>query len=459
MEDFNRRVVSRLPLAESVLRLFADLNEDSFLSEVFEKFRGRSYEGVLSFGSIVRIISDSILEYEGSGHRAMKQAQANDELDASIEACYGKLRRIPQSLSEGYLFESTQRLMRLMPTVRSSIPASLRKFAVRVIDGKKLKHAAKRLLPTRMFRGSVLGGKVLVALDPRTGLAVAMSSDEDGEKNDCPLVPGLMAQLRSVPDRQPLLSVCDRQFCDLKTPAVLAENGDHFLIRYHPKVSFTPDPDHPTSRGKDALGRKYTDERGWLGQERDKRRLYVRRITLERPGEETLILVTDLLDEQTYPAVDLLELYRMRWGIERVFQRITEVFHLRQLISSSPKGTIFQCAFCLLLYNLIEIECAYVAKAQHLQPEQISLENLFYSVHRQLITWTEMLPSDWTVKHFERPFTTDALVARLHELLDQLWKEDWMKSKKKNYKPKTKDPPKAGGHTSLYRLICRGIAV
>jgi hypothetical protein len=455
MEDFNQGVASRLPLAESVLRLFSYVTDESFLSGVFHEFRGRSYEDILSFWSIVQLICDALLEYDGSGHRAMKQAQADHELEVSIQGCYGKLRRIPQSLSEGFLFAGTQRLIGIMPSMRSQVPLSLRRFAVRVIDGKKLKHAAKRLGPTRKFLGSVLGGKVLVALDLRTGLALAMSSHEDGETNDCPLVPPLMRQLRKLPTRQPLLIVCDRQFCDLKTPAVLAEDGNHFLIRYHPKVTFTRDAGHGPTQGKDANGRHYTDERGWLGKENDKRRRYVRRITLTRPGEESLIVVTDLLDEQTYPAEELLELYRMRWGIERVFQRITEVFHLHQLISSTPKGTIFQCAFCLLLYNLIEVECAYVAKAQRLEPEQISLENLFYSIHRQLIGWTEMLSTEWTAHHFQHPLKPESLIQSLHELLDCLWKDEWLKSKKKSYKPKTKDPPTAGGHTSIYRLIRR----
>lgn len=455
MEDFNEGVVSRLPLAESVMRLLSYVHEESFLSEVFSRHRGRSYEKVLSFETIISIISDSLIEYDGSGHRSMQHAQINEELTTSIEACYGKLRRIPRSLSHGYLFEGTQRLQSLMPVTRSPLPASVQQFAVHAIDGKKIKHAAKRLLPTRGFRGSVLGGKVLVALDLRTGLAVALSSHEDGEKNDGPLVPALMTQLRQLPTHSPLLTVCDSQFCDLTTPAVLMQEGHSFLIRYHPKVDFVSDSEHPLQEGQDASGRRDIDERGWLGKETNKRRINVRRITLFRPGEDPLILITNLLDEQLYPAADLLELYRMRWGIERVFQRITEVFHLRQLISTTPQGTIFQCAFCLVLYNLVEVACGYLAKAHGMEPEQISLENVFYSIHRQLIGWTEMLPARWTIQRFRHSLPPQPLTTRLHELLDGQWNKQWVKSKKKNYKPKTKDPPTAGGHTSIYRLTHR----
>jgi hypothetical protein len=453
MEEANEYVAGRLPLAEAVLQTFAYLTEESFLAGVYDKYRGRSYEWSLSFANLLGVITDALLEHEGCAHRALKQAQADEGLPVSQEAWYGKLRRIPEFLSQGFLLEGTQRLLGILPTTPSAVPKSVRKFDVRVIDGKKLKNAAKRLKPTRSFRGSVLGGKVLVALDLNSRMAIAMSSHEDGETNDCPLVPELLEQLRGLSGERKLLCVLDSQFSDLKVPALLAENEDHFLMRYHPKVTFSRDSAHPVSKGKDREGRWYEDERGWLGKEKDKRRRYVRRITLKRPGEEALILITDLLDEVQYSATDLLDLYRMRWGIENVFQRITEVFHLRELISSTPKGTIFQCAFCLLLYNLIELERAYLAVAQRLETEQISMENLFYSAHRQLIGWTEVLPTAWTVNHFQRTLTATELIARLHHLLDLLWKDEWLKSPKKKFIPKKQDPPTAGGHTSVYRLL------
>ena len=69
-------------------------------------------------------------------------------------------------------------------------------------------------------------------------------------------------------------------------------------------------------------------------------RCYVRQVTLELPAGETLVLVTDLLDADQYPADDVLEVYLQRWGIERVFQVITEVFQLQHLIGSTPQGLV-----------------------------------------------------------------------------------------------------------------------
>lgn len=453
MDGFELEVVRRAPLAEATYLLLRFAWDQDFLAHVFQQHRGRSYEGELSFAMVVHLIADALLEHSGSARRALRQARGNAELPVSHEAFYGKLRRLPQSLSHGFLAQTTQRLLPLCVATRSPLPRSLQQFQVLAIDGKKIKHAAKRLKPTRAFRGSVLGGKLLVALDLETALAPAMHSRLDGEANDPPLVPPLLDELRSVPRTRPRLYVLDRQFCDLKLPQLLTAEGDHFLIRYHRKVTFTRDESHPLRTGTDSQGRSFIDERGWLGRSDHQRRCYVRRITLQREGEEEVAVLTDLLDEETFPAIDLLEVYRQRWGIERVFQQVTEVFHLQQLVSSSPQGTIFQAAFCLLLYNVLQVERSYLAAAQQLERDRISLENLFYDVRRQLIGWNEFIPRGWTIAHFAAgPSSTDTR-ERLHVLLDPQWKPAWLKAPNKKYRPKTLDPPKSGGHTSIQRLL------
>ena len=164
-------------------------------------------------------------------------------------------------------------------------------------------------------------------------------------------------------------------------------------------------------------------------------------------------MLTDLLDEEAFPAADLLELYRQRWGIERVFQQVTEVFHLQQLVASSPQGTIFQAAFCLLLYNLLQVQRSYLAAAQQIERERISLENLFYDVRRQLIAWNELIPRAWTINHFADALSLSGTQQRLHALLDVQWKPAWLKAPNKKHRAKHLDPPQSGGHTSLQRLL------
>jgi Transposase DDE domain len=453
MERLERDVLARVPLAEAVLLVWSHLADEPFLRDLFQRQRGRCYQKVLSFPVLVSLIADALLEHGGSGRQSFERAVEDGQLQASIQAAYGKLGRLPIPLSEAFLAQGTERLRALFPEgIASPLPSSLRGFSVVVLDGKAIKQVAKRLKPLRGVTGGVLGGKALVALALDSGLAVAMSAHPDGEINEIRLVPDVLPQVRQAVSGTRLW-VADRQFCDLEQTARFTAEGDHFLVRYHPKVQFHADPTRPAQCGRDRRGHNYVEEWGWLGSERDRRRRYVRRITLERPGQEDVILVTDLIDPLLAPAVDLLELYLGRWGIERMFQQVTEVFRLQRLIGGSPQATVFQCAFCLLLYNVVQVVRAYVAVARGYEPERISTEKLFYDVQRELITWSVLGEPVVRVTGFERPGTVSMLMRRLKDLLGAVWTDRWLKaSVKKCSSPPTRRKLR-GGHSSVHRIL------
>jgi hypothetical protein len=286
----------------------------------------------------------------------------------------------------------------------------------------------------------------------RRGVVVAMATHADGETNEAKLVPALLPQVREqVAGRR--LWVADRQFCDLTQPAAFAVGDDHFLVRYHPKTPFCPDPAWPMQRGQDAQGRVWEQAWGWLGSAQAKQRRFVRRLTLYRPGEETIILLTDLLDATLFPATDLFDLYLARWSIERVFQQITEVFHLQTLIGTTPQGTVFQFAFCVLLYNMVQVVRAYVATAQARPVSTISTELLFDDVHRQLVALTELVPTEQLEPLFPVLPTEDALRAQLTRLLATIWTNRWLKQPTKKRKALAPRMPIHGNQTSVFRLV------
>src|SRR5262249_47468361 len=156
------------------------------------------------------------------------------------------------------------------------------------------------------------------------------------------------------------------------------------LVRWDGRTSFHGDPDRPAVSGTDSRGRAVTQQWGWYGVASNKGRRYLRRITLIRPGEDDILLMTDLLSEEEYPAAELLEAYLARWRIERVFQEITEVFSLKRLIGSSAQATVFQGAFCLVLYDVIQVLRAYLAEgAPDVEStDEVSSELVFYDVRR-----------------------------------------------------------------------------
>ncbi len=178
----------------------------------------------------------------------------------------------------------------------------------------------------------------------------------------------------------------------------------------------------------------------------------MRLITLYRPGQKAVILVTNLCDGDAVPAVDLLSVYLNRWGIERMFQQVTEVFGLSHLIGTRPEGVIFQFAMCLLLYNLIQAVRGVIAVGVERPREEISGEKLFEDVHRQMIAWSEVLEPEATVEHFSGEWTAPRVKIRLSELLAGMWKDRWLKSPPKKPKAERKTVRKRT-HSSVFRIL------
>jgi Transposase DDE domain len=345
------QTLARLPLAEAVLTLWRWAADADTVNQIFDENRGRCYQKLFLFSTIVGLVRDALLEYDGRGKQSFEAAQDRGELDASVRAASGKLGRTPIPVSTAFLAGCTARFSDLVPSppqAQTALPKSLEDYQVLVFDGKAIKRVAKRLKPLRDTAGGLLGGRALVALNLRTGLAVALRAHPDGDANEVRFVGDLVPEVRELIAAKRLW-IADSSVCDLTQPARFAESGDAFLIRSHPKVPFYADPARSAQEGQDGQGRRSVEDWGWLGSPRNKKRLDVRRITLNRPGEKDVTLVTNLLEADAVPAVDLLSAYLARWGIERMFQQVTEVFGLEHLIGTKPEGVIFQFAMCLVL--------------------------------------------------------------------------------------------------------------
>jgi hypothetical protein len=444
---------ARMPLAEATLSIWRFVFDEERLSALWELHRGRNYDKVISFPTMTHLVADALLQYEGSGRRSFEKNKERGQLDSSFQAAFGKLGRLPLGLSEALLREGTAAVCELFPSDCSrELPESLKAFEVIVLDGKALKRVAKRLKLLRGVGGGLLGGKAVVALSWRMGLALAMHTHPDGDASERPLVKDLLSQL-DAPVPQPRLHVADRNFCDLVQAAhFTARPGDHFLVRLHGSTSFTQDPSRPGRTGTDREGRTYKETWGWLGSTSNKGRRYVRKIHLLRPGEEEdLILVTDLVDADAYPAADLLWLYHQRWDIEQMFQKVTEVFGLKRLIGSTPQACIFQFAFCLLLYNVIELLRSYIAQAQNCNVETISMEKLFDDVRRELIACNVVHTPEETIEHFEPSLSASQVRSRLRTRLARVWSDTWRQSPRQTRRASQRKTKR--GHNSVYRIL------
>lgn len=465
-DAFARELMRRSPLAAAVLEACDFAFDDALLGEVYEAGRGRCYEDVLRFPDFLRMLRDALVRHDGSGHRLYLELEGRDAEPVDESNFYRKLARMPVRVSRGLLAACAARVGELMPAEGSQsqspsqspspVPPCFDGFRVLAADGKKVKDAAKRLKLTRGYAGKLLGAKALVAMDVRSGLAVAMSDSLDGEANDVPLVPALMSQLRGLSPGVPLLSVWDRQFDGAATLRLLAARpGDAYVVRLRndTRVPFEPDGGPPRVT-TDARGRRVTDEVGTLGSGRNA--LRVRRVTLRRDGEgeDDVRLVTNLLDADAAPADALLALYRRRWGIEQLFQQVTETFGLARLIGCSPKAVLLQLAVCLLLYDVVQMVKAYVAADGRVLAAAVSTFYLFLDVKKELTAWAYHGGGGGGNARPRSGRDAEATRARLGDLARGSWKRAYTKASDK--RPRRKPPPTHrihGGHTSVQRLL------
>lgn len=449
MDGFYKEVLVRLPLAEAVMILWRRIADEEQLQAVFDKHRGRCFEKDIRFATVVRLVADALLRYKGSGNQSFSRAKELGDLEASTRAVYGKLGRMPIGLSVGMFADMNERLRELFPAEsRRKAFAALKQYSILIIDGKTMKKVAKRLKPLRSVKGGVIGGKALVASDYFTGLALSMTADPDGDANDVRLLPRLVSEVRGSVEG-PILFMADAQFCDLVQIERFSAEMNAYLLRFNAKVAFTRDEGKAIIEGVDAQGRPYVDECGKLGSDSNSRQCYARRITLSREGECDIAIVTNLVDAKQYPAAEMLDLYKQRWGIEQMFQKVTEVFSLERLIGGTPEATIFQFAFCLLLYNQIQVIRGYLAKHQAMECESISMEQVFVDVREELTAWLKLVPDDSVVEAIPNRSPSHTCW-RLDALLKNKWSPRWIKA----VNTKSRAHPKrerSGSHTSAQK--------
>src|SRR5207245_2586363 len=111
----------------------------------------------------------------------------------------------------------------------------------------------------------------------------------------------LLAHLRTQITSKPRIIVADAQFCDLVQISQYGRAGDHFALRYHPKLHFHAAAAWPGRAFTDAKGRPLIEEYGWLGSPTDKRRRFVRRLNWQRTDHKDLGVVADLTHRQPGP--------------------------------------------------------------------------------------------------------------------------------------------------------------
>jgi IS4 transposase len=373
MDAVVERCVEQSPVTVMARLALQRALEPAWIDELFERAGGTQYTRELLFSTTVELMSVVAVGLRPSVHAA---AKACKDLPVSVQALYDKIRRTDPSLVRALVQQSAVRLQEvLLPMMSDKIPA-VPGYRLRIVDGNHLPATEKRLKPLRGFRGAALPGQSLVVYDPDLDLVVDLVPCEDGHAQERSLME--LAQRQAQPGE---LWLADRNFSTRRILCGLHDQGSSFIVREHGR---TPNPQslEPVQyRGRIEAGAVY--EQAVEVEDNAGQRLRLRRVELHleratEDGDTTIRLLSNLPPSQFTPR-RIARLYRQRWQIESLFQRLESVLHSEVVTLGHPRAALLAFGVAVLAYNTLAVLQSAVWSAHELHTSELELSSFYFA--------------------------------------------------------------------------------
>src|SRR5215208_735225 len=376
------RFVERSPVAVMARLTLQRAVGAEWVDSVFEAHRERQYTRELLFSTVVDLMSLVALGMRPSLHAAAQRAIADGELGVSLAALYEKVNHAEPEVLRALVRGSAARLT---PVVEHLAPPTADRpalcgYRLRVVDGSHLPATEHRVAPLRPLRAAALPGLSLVVYDPATDLVVDLVPGEDAHAGERVLMPAVAAA--AGPGE---LWVADRNFATRALLGALVAHGAAVLVREHGRTPAPVAVGPRQRRGRCETGRVYEQAVEVPLDEVEGGVLRLRRIELEletptEDGDTLLRLLTTL--PRRIAARRVAALYRRRWSIEGMFQRLEAALASEIATLSQPRAALLAFTAAVVAYNVLAtVEAALAAEAaaqaaaddaEHAEPVPIS---------------------------------------------------------------------------------------
>jgi IS4 transposase len=321
----------------------------NWIDAVFEEHRRSQYTRELLFSSVVEIMSVVAMGLRPSLNAA---AKAYAGLPVSITALYGKINHTDPHVIRALVQGSSDRLEPVLHAMNPSRAATVEGYRLRIIDGNHLPASEKRLKPLRQFRGAALPGYSLVVYDPDSGMVVDLLPCEDGHAQERACMAPILERAR--PGE---LWIADRNFSTRTILGGWHRHGSAFIVREH---GATPNPTvcselRPCGRIETGLvSEQLVSIRTEHGETVMLRRV---ELQLDKPTDdgETFIRLLTNLPESDFSAGDIALLYRRRWRIENMFQRLEAALNSEITALGYPRAALLAFGVAILAHNVLTL--------------------------------------------------------------------------------------------------------
>jgi IS4 transposase len=345
MDAIVERFVEQTPITVMARLALQRALEPAWIDAVFAQHGQHQYRGELLFSTTVELMSVVVTGMRPSVHAAY---QAATNISVSVQALYDKINRVHPKLVRELVRGSAERLLPVVESMRNPPCPTLKGYRVRIIDGNHLPASEKRLKPLRAFRGAALPGQSLVVYDPATELVTDIVPCEDGHANERSLMAPILAHAQAGE-----LWIADRNF---STRAILAGwhgRGCGFIVREHGCSPHPAEMGAPRRIGRIDTGVVY--EQAVAIDDGAGHMIALRRIELhlDTPTEDgdTVIRLLTNLPKSQFNGCKVARLYRRRWSIETLFQRLESVLHSEMTTLGRPRAALLVLRTSLSSYS------------------------------------------------------------------------------------------------------------
>ena len=313
-----------------------------WIDQMFEEHRQRQYSRELLFSTIIKLMSLVSLGLKPSLHAAARQL---DDLPVSLAALYDKINRTEPALLRALVAGSAQRLA---PTIRElGCTAILPGWDIRVVDGNHLASTEKRLGALRQERGAARPGFSVVVYDPDLDQVIDLQACEDAYASERVCVLPLLADAR--PDQ---VWIADRLYCTLPVMEACDRVKTSFVIREpskHPRLIQESEWQESVAVATGAVREQIIEVKGghrW-------RRIELTLHSSTDSGDRSLMFWSNL--PESVSAQQIAELYRRRWSIEGMFQRLEAILESEIETLGNPKAALLGFTTAVLAYNVLAV--------------------------------------------------------------------------------------------------------
>ena len=398
--DFRHRVTPPAPPTEEIeARLFELLTPGTFANLKGVKNKERSLRSrVLTLPVMAAIVLSLVYRQVQHLTDVLRMLETEgliwvESMSVSRQALSQRLNSLPAHLF-AQLFEQVVERMAMniaTSTVRPEWAGVAKQFgAVWIADASTLEALKKHFGQLQDTVGSVLGGKMLMAVEAFSHRPVAAWYEPNAKTHESHWRSALIERL----PRGGLLVVDMGFYCFAWFDAI-TDAGKFIVTRQKPDVRYQ-------SLRMLSCGNRYRDQIIHMGVHHTHPCRYPMRLVSVLWGKTWYHYLTNVLDPNQLSAQQVTHLYRQRWQIEDAFNLTKRLLGLSYFWVGGSNGVQLQLYATWIFYAVLTELCSDVAVALSQPLERISVEMVFRSLYffnRARLRQPTLQLIPWLVEH------------------------------------------------------------